>query len=87
MCIRDRLKIEREAVKKETDEASLKRLALIEEEINKLEKEYADYDEILKAEKAGVEGSKHIKEEIEKVRLEMDEAKRRGDFQKMSELM
>ena len=81
------LKIEREAVKKETDEASLKRLALIEEEINKLEKEYADYDEILKAEKAGVEGSKHIKEEIEKVRLEMDEAKRRGDFQKMSELM
>ena len=81
------LKIEREAVKKETDEASLKRLALIEEEITKLEKEYADYDEILKAEKAGVEGSKHIKEEIEKVRLEMDEAKRRGDFQKMSELM
>ena len=81
------LKIEREAVKKETDEASLKRLALIEEEINRLEKEYADYDEILKAEKAGVEGSKHIKEEIEKVRLEMDEAKRRGDFQKMSELM
>ncbi len=81
------LKIEREAVKKETDEASKKRLALIEEEINKLEKEYADYDEILKAEKAGVEGSKHIKEEIEKVRLEMDEAKRRGDFQKMSELM
>ena len=81
------LKIEREAVKKETDEASLKRLALIEEEISKLEKEYADYDEILKAEKAGVEGSKHIKEEIEKVRLEMDEAKRRGDFQKMSELM
>lgn len=81
------LKIEREAVKKETDEASKKRLALLEEEISKLEKEYADYDEILKAEKAGVEGSKHIKEEIEKIRLQIEEAKRQGDYQKMSELM
>ena len=81
------LKIEREAMKKETDEASKKRLALLEEEITKLEKEYADYDEILKAEKAGVEGSKHIKEEIEKVRQQIEEAKRRGDYQKMSELM
>ncbi|WAW09659.1 ATP-dependent chaperone ClpB [Oxalobacter vibrioformis] len=81
------LKIEREAVKKEKDEASQKRLGLIEEEIEKLEREYADYDEVLKAEKAGVEGAKHIKEEIEKVRQEMDEAKRMGDFQKMSELM
>ena len=81
------LKIEREAMKKETDEASKKRLALLEEEIGKLEKEYADYDEILKAEKAGVEGSKHIKEEIDKVRQQIEEAKRRGDYQKMSELM
>ena len=81
------LKIEREAMKKETDEASKKRLALLEEEITKLEKEYADYDEILKAEKAGVEGSKHITEEIEKVRQQIEEAKRRGDYQKMSELM
>lgn len=81
------LKIEREAVKKEKDEASQKRLLLIEEEIEKLEREYADYDEVLKAEKAGVEGAKHIKEAIEKVRQEMDEAKRQGDFQKMSELM
>ena len=81
------LKIEREAMKKETDEASKKRLALLEEEITKLEKEYADYDEILKAEKAGVEGSKHIKEEIDKVRQQIEEAKRRGDYQKMSELM
>lgn len=81
------LKIEREAMKKETDEASKKRLVLLEEEITKLEKEYADYDEILKAEKAGVEGSKHIKEEIEKVRQQIEEAKRRGDYQKMSELM
>jgi len=81
------LKIEREAVKKEKDEASKKRLVLIEEEIGKLEREYADYEEILKAEKASVEGSKHIKEEIDKVRQQMEEAKRKGDYQKMSELM
>ncbi|MCM1281149.1 MAG: ATP-dependent chaperone ClpB [Alistipes senegalensis] len=81
------LKIEREAVKKEKDEASQKRLALIEEEIGKLEREYADYDEVLKAEKAGVEGAKHIKAEIDKVRQQMEEARRQGDFQKMSELM
>ena len=81
------LKIEREAVKKEKDEASQKRLALIEEEIGKLEREYADYEEILKSEKAGVEGSKHIKEEIDRVRQQMEEAKRKGDYQKMSELM
>ena len=81
------LKIEREAVKKEKDEVSQKRLALIEEEIEKLELEYADYDELLKAEKAGVEEAKHIKEEIDKVRREMEEARRQGDFQKMSELM
>ena len=81
------LKIEREAVRKEKDEASKKRMVLIEEEIKRLEKEYADYDELLKAEKASVEGSKHTKEEIEKVRLQIDEAKRQGDYQKMSELM
>ncbi|MBS1169111.1 MAG: clpB [Burkholderiaceae bacterium] len=81
------LKIEREAMKKETDEASQKRLSLIEEEIGKLEREYADYEEILKAEKAGVEGTKHIKEEIDRVRQQVEEAKRKGDYQKMSELM
>jgi len=80
------LKIEREAVKRETDEASQKRLGLIEEEIHKLEREYADLEEIWKAEKAGVQGTQHIKEEIEKVRLEMEDAKRKGDWQKMSEL-
>ncbi|GIZ53980.1 ATP-dependent chaperone ClpB [Noviherbaspirillum aridicola] len=80
------LKIEREAVKKETDEASQKRLGLIEEEIHKLEREYADLEEVWKAEKAGVQGTQQIKEEIEKVRLQMEEAKRRGDWQKMSEL-
>ena len=61
------LKIEREAVKKEKDEASQKRLALIEAEIANLEREYADLEEIWKAEKAQVQGSAHIKEEIERV--------------------
>ncbi|WP_194721575.1 ATP-dependent chaperone ClpB [Noviherbaspirillum malthae] len=80
------LKIEREAVRKETDEASQKRLGLIEEEIFKLEREYADLEEVWKAEKSAVHGSQQIKEEIEKVRLQMEEAKRKGDWQKMSEL-
>ncbi len=80
------LKIEREAVKKEKDEASQKRLGLIEDEIAKLEREYADLEEVWKAEKAGVQGSQQIKEEIERVRLQMEEARRKGDWQKMSEL-
>ncbi len=80
------LKIEREAVKKEKDEASQKRLGLIEEEIGRLEREYADLEEVWKAEKAGVQGSQQIKEEIERVRLQMEEARRKGDWQKMSEL-
>src|SRR6185436_2235988 len=80
------LRIEREAVKKEKDEASQQRLKLIEEEIARLEKDYADLEEEWKAEKAQVQGSQHIKEEIEKLRLQMDEAKRQGDWQKMSEL-
>jgi ATP-dependent Clp protease ATP-binding subunit ClpB len=80
------LKIEREAVKKEKDEASQKRLALIEGEIARLEKEYSDLDEIWKAEKAQVQGSAHIKEALEKLKLEMESAKRKGDWQKVSEI-
>jgi len=80
------LKIEREAVKKETDEASQRRLDLINEEIARLEREYNDYEEILKAEKAAVQGTTHIKEEIERIRLQMDEAKRQSNWQKVSEL-
>ncbi len=80
------LKIEREAVKKEKDEASQKRFKMIEEEISKLEREYGDFDEVWKAEKAQVQGSQHIKEEIDKLKLQMDEARRRGDWQGMSEL-
>ena len=80
------LKIEREAVKKEKDEASKKRLAMIEEEIQRLEREYADLDEIWQSEKAQVVGTQHIKEEIDKVKLQMEEAKRKGDWQAVSEL-
>ncbi len=80
------LKIEREAVKREKDEASHKRLALIEEEISRLSREYADLEEIWKAEKASVQGSAHIKEEIERIRQKMEEARRKGDWQTMSEL-
>ena len=80
------LKIEREAVKKEKDEASQKRLALLQDEIRKLEREYADLEEVWKAEKSQVAGSQHVKEELEKLKLEMEAAKRKGDWQKVSEL-
>ena len=80
------LKIEREAVKKEKDEASKKRLAAIEDEIKRLEREYADLDEVWQAEKAQVQGAQHIKEEIDKIKLQMEDARRKGDWQKMSEL-
>ncbi|WP_426172759.1 ATP-dependent chaperone ClpB [Massilia sp. TWR1-2-2] len=80
------LKIEREAVKKEKDEASQRRLGLIEEEIARLEREYNDYEEILKAEKSMVQGTTHIKEEIERIKHQMEEAKRSSDYARMSEL-
>jgi len=80
------LKIEREALKKESDEASLKRLQLLESEINKLEKEYADLEEVWKSEKAAMQGSAQHKEELERVRLEMETARRAGDLTRMSEL-
>jgi len=80
------LRIEEVAVAKEKDEASKKRVELIREEIKRLEKEYADLEEVWKAEKARVQGSQHIKEELEQAKLQMDEAKRKGDWNKMSEL-
>jgi ATP-dependent Clp protease ATP-binding subunit ClpB len=80
------LKIEREAVKKEKDEASRKRLELLEAEIAKLEREYADLEEVWSAEKHAVHGSASIKEEIEKLKLAMEEARRKGDWAGMSEL-
>ncbi len=80
------LKIEREAVKKETDEASQKRLALLEDEIARLTREYADLEEVWKAEKAQVQGSAHIKEEIDRLRGEMAELQRRGQYDKLAEI-
>jgi len=80
------LKIEREAVRREKDEGSKKRFSLIEEEIERLEKQSSDLEEIWKAEKAQVQGSAHIKEAIEKIRQQMEEATRKGEWQKVSEL-
>src|SRR4249919_2071461 len=78
------LKIEREAVKKEKDEASIRRAGLIAEEIGKLEREYADLEEIWKAEKATAQGSAQLKEEIDRIRHQIDELKRKGDFNKVA---
>ncbi len=80
------LKIEREAVKKEKDEASLKRLQLIEDELAKLQREYNDLEEVWKAEKAKVAGSAHIKEEIDALRAQMAEYQRKGQLDKVAEL-
>jgi ATP-dependent Clp protease ATP-binding subunit ClpB len=80
------LKIEREAVKKEKDEASVRRLALIEDEIGKLEREYADLEEIWKSEKATAQGSAQVKEEIDRIKFQIEELKRKGDFNKVAEL-
>jgi ATP-dependent Clp protease ATP-binding subunit ClpB len=80
------LKIEREAVKKEKDEASIKRLGLIEEEIAKLEREAADLEELWKAEKATAQGSAQLKEEIDKLRAQIQDLTRKGNFDKVAEL-
>src|SRR5690554_1306781 len=80
------LKIEREAVKRDTDEASQRRLQAIEDELLKLQREYNDYEEIWKAEKAAVQGSQSIKEEIERLRAEMADLQRKGQFDRLAEL-
>ena len=80
------LKIEREALKKETDEASKKRLSDLQSEIDRLEKEYSDLEEIWKSEKADVQGTTHIKEELDQARIDMETARRAGDLQRMAEL-
>ncbi|AVR88626.1 ATP-dependent chaperone ClpB [Thauera aromatica] len=80
------LKIEREAVKKEKDEASQKRLQLIEDELAKLQREYNDLEEIWKAEKSKAAGSAHVKEEIDALRAQMAEFQRRGQLDKVAEL-
>ncbi|MCB1963916.1 MAG: AAA family ATPase, partial [Rhodocyclaceae bacterium] len=80
------LKIEREAVKKEKDEASLKRHQLIESELEKLQREYNDLEEVWKAEKARAHGSAHIKEEIDSLRAQMAELQRGGKYEQLAEL-
>src|SRR5213076_1686091 len=80
------LQIEREAMKKEKDEASRKRQDLIEAEIGRLQKEIADLEEIWKAEKATAQGSAEIKEEIDRIRGQIEEFTRKGDFNKVAEL-
>ncbi|HEY6824325.1 MAG TPA: ATP-dependent chaperone ClpB, partial [Steroidobacteraceae bacterium] len=80
------LKIEHEALKKEKDEASRKRLSTLEETLRALEREYADLEEVWKAEKAAVQGTAHIREELDRARLELDAARRAGNLGRMAEL-
>jgi ATP-dependent Clp protease ATP-binding subunit ClpB len=80
------LKIEQEALKKEKDEASRKRLKTLEGTLHELEKEYADLDEEWKAEKASLQGAAHIRAELDRVRVELDTARRAGDLGRMAEL-
>jgi ATP-dependent Clp protease ATP-binding subunit ClpB len=80
------LKIEREALKKETDSASKKRLETLEDEISILEKEYSDLEEVWKAEKAALQGTATIKEKLDQSRIELEAASRSGDLTRMSEL-
>ena len=80
------MKIEREALNKESDEASKKRLSNLETEIEKLEREYHDLEEIWNSEKAALQGTQHIKEELERARIELETARRAGDLARMSEL-
>ncbi|MFI0474400.1 ATP-dependent chaperone ClpB [Halomonas sp. HMF6819] len=80
------LKMEREALKKETDEATRKRLEALNDHIHELEREYADLDEIWKAEKASIQGAAQFKAELEQARLDLEQARRQGDLGRMSEI-
>ena len=80
------LKIEREAVRKEKDEASQKRMTLIEEEIAKLEREAADLEELWKSEKASAQGSDQVRKDIEQIKIQIEDWTRKGDFNKVAEL-
>ena len=80
------LKMEREALKKETDEASKKRLEALNNQIHELEREYADLDEIWKAEKASIQGAAQFKAELEQARIDLEQARRQGDLGRMSEI-
>ncbi len=80
------LKIEREALKKESDEASKRRLGDLQTEIDKLDREFSDLDEVWKAEKASMQGATHLKEELERAKTELDQAHRAGDLSRAAEL-
>ncbi len=80
------LKMEQQALKKESDQASIKRLEGLKQEIDKHEREFADLEEIWNAEKSAVQGSQHIREELDRARIEFEAARRAGDLQRMSEL-
>jgi ATP-dependent Clp protease ATP-binding subunit ClpB len=80
------LKIERVALQKESDDASKRRLETLESEMKKLAREYTDLEEVWKSEKAALHGSQHIKEELEKARMELDSANRNADYEKMAKL-
>ena len=80
------LKMEREALKKETDEATKKRLEALNNQIHELEREYADLDEIWKAEKASIQGAAQFKADLEQARLDLEQARRQGDLGRMSEI-
>jgi len=80
------LKIEKEALKKESDEASKKRLAQLEKDIGSNERKYADFEEIWKSEKAALQGTQHLKSELDRARMELETARRAGDLGRMSEL-
>ncbi|WP_018918927.1 ATP-dependent chaperone ClpB [Vreelandella zhanjiangensis] len=80
------LKMEREALKKETDEATKKRLEALNNQIHEFEREYADLDEIWKAEKASIQGSAQFKADLEQARLDLEQARRQGDLGRMSEI-
>ena len=80
------LKIEREALQKESDEASVKRLGNLQEEIDVLEREFSDLEEVWKSEKAAVQGASHVKEELERARMELETAQRAGDLARAGEL-
>ncbi|HBO39064.1 MAG TPA: ATP-dependent chaperone ClpB [Pasteurellaceae bacterium] len=80
------LKLEQQALKKEDDEASHKRLDMLEKELAEKEREYSELEEVWKSEKAALSGTQHIKEELENARTKMEQARRAGDLNKMSEL-
>ncbi|MGL4544027.1 MAG: ATP-dependent chaperone ClpB [Plesiomonas sp.] len=80
------LKLEQQALQKESDDASLKRLAMLNEELETKEREYAELDEVWKAEKAALSGTQHIKAELEQVKTQLEQARRAGDLARMSEL-